>query len=136
MLYWRELGPQSGQYSINIGVKVSNSLLFFFSLDYFRHVRYMRFAIKRSASGSTFFLHFVARHAANINSCPCRCLSEFHSLTVHAIAVTYTRLRATCAVRNIKFLSYHFFAFQTSFYIILQFYAYLLKVHGNKRFHK
>lgn len=65
MLYWRELGPQSGQYSINIGVKVSNSLfLRLFPIDttctrisYFsRDVRSTPVSRAQSTSGFIFLL--------------------------------------------------------------------------------
>lgn len=88
MLYWRELGPQSGQYSINIGVKISNSLFFFyyFLFDYFRQVRYMRFD---QAVGFLPVLRssFIFPLDVPRISIPVRAdgLSEFHSLIVQSL---------------------------------------------------
>lgn len=109
MLYWRELGPQSGQYSINIGVKVS--IKFTFSSISTTHIVYL---YENQAAGVHFYILpsvlFLCRRAANVKTAlvPCLNLSEFRSLIVCAIAITYTILQVTHVKRNnssIKFLA-------------------------------
>lgn len=68
MLYWRELGPQSGQYSINIGVKVS--IKFTFSSIDTTHIVYI-YMIKRPARRPflhTCFVLFFGKRAVNVKT--------------------------------------------------------------------
>lgn len=97
MLYWRELGPQSGQYSINIGVKVS--IKFTFSSIDTTYIVYLY----DQAAGVRFYTYFLPFYSyvdvpqmSKTALVPCLNLSKFRSLIVCAIAITYTILQVTC----------------------------------------
>lgn len=115
MLYWRELGPQSGQYSINIGVKVSIKFTFS-SIDTTRtsYIYMVRSGGRRPFLHITFVLLLDVPQMSKQTLVPCRNLSEFRLLIVCTTAIIYEILRVT----HVKQFFYEIFRDKLSFYVI------------------